>query len=256
MIFDTHCHLGYDEDRDPDQLWQRAEAAGVTTLLDVGCDLESSRSAMSCAARLLGVHFTAGLHPNHTAQFEAEWEEIAQLCRRPDCLAVGETGLDFYRKRTTPEQQLSSLETHIRLALELDKPVVIHCREAFPNTYEVLQQHSGLRGVMHCFSGGIPEARQALDLGFYLSFAGPLTYPKAEALRQAAAFAPAERVVVETDAPYLPPQQYRGKRNEPAHIVHTLRKLAEVRRVPFEEMARQTADNGHRLFRIPAPASS
>ena len=251
MIFDTHCHLGYDEDRDPAELRRRAELAGVSTLLDVGIDLASSRRAQATAEKLENVHFTAGLHPNHTQQLAAEWDEIARLCRVRSCRAVGETGLDFYRDRTTPEQQELALEAHLQLALELGKPVVIHCREAFARTFEVLERHPGSRGVMHCFSGGVPEARRALDLGFYLSFAGPLTYPKAGELRQAAAFAPLDRILVETDAPFLPPQGNRGQRNEPAYIVQTVQKLAEVRGMPFEEIARRTAANGYQLFGIP-----
>ena len=252
MIFDTHCHLGYDEDQDPGEIQHRAVEAGVSTLMNGGIDLASSRRAKSWSEKLECVYYSAGLHPNHTAQMKAEWEEIAELCREPSCHAVGETGLDFYRDRTTPEQQETALESHLRLALELDRPVIIHCREAFPRTYEILARYPGSRGVMHCFSGGVTEARQALDLGFYLSFAGPLTYPRSHDLREAAAFAPAERILVETDAPFLPPQGLRGKRNEPAYIVHTLQKLAEIRGVPFEEMGRQTAANGYQLFGINA----
>lgn len=255
MIFDTHCHLGYDEDQDPEEVRQRADDAGVTTLMNVGIDLASSQRARSWAEKLDGVHHTAGLHPNHTGQFAEEWEEINALCREPRCRAVGETGLDFYREWTTPQQQATALEAHLLLALELHKPVVIHCRDAFSKTYDILGQHPGLHGVMHCFSGGVAEARRALDLGFYLSFAGPLTYPKSHSLREAAAFAPLDRILVETDAPFLPPQDHRGQRNEPAYIVQTVEKLAEIRGVPFDGMARRTAANGYELFAISGPVS-
>lgn len=247
MIFDTHCHLGYDGE-DPEPVRQRAAQAKVALILNVGIDLASSERARITAEQLHAVHYSAGLHPNDAAKLDIEWQGIEALCRRDDCLAVGETGLDFYRDWTTPEQQVPAFERHLALAVDLDRPIIVHCREAFERCYEVLGNFPGVRGVMHCFSAEIPEARQALELGFYLSFAGPLTYPKSDALRAAAAFAPVDRILVETDAPFLPPQFKRGKRNEPAYIVKTVERLAEVRGIDFEDAARVTKENGERLF--------
>lgn len=247
MIFDTHCHLGYDGE-EPEPVRQRATKAQVSLILNVGIDLASSERARQTAARLEAVHYSAGLHPNDAAKLEAEWPGIEALCRRDDCLAIGETGLDFFRDWTTPEQQLPAFERHLALAVELDRPIIVHCRQAFARSYEVLAGFPGVRGVMHCFSAGVEEARRALDLGFYISFAGPLTYPKSDALRAAAEFVPSERILVETDAPFLPPQFKRGKRNEPAYIVKTVERLAQVRGIAFAEAARVTKTNGERLF--------
>ena len=281
MIFDTHCHLGFaaaDAGADAGagggsssagdaatrgrattiadhaaDVHRRAVDAGVVLLLDVGIDLASSLAARARAAVLPGVAFSAGLHPNDSGRLDAQWAELEALCRGADCSAVGETGLDSYRDTATPAQQEEAFERHLALAKELDKPVVIHCREAFARVYAVVARHPGVRGVMHCFTGGVAEARAALDLGLHLSFAGPLTYPRSDALRAAAAFAPADRLLVETDAPFLPPQGRRGQRNEPAWVVVTLAKLAELRGVGVDEMGAVTTRNGCRLFRLTVP---
>ena len=199
-------------------------------------------------ARLPGVRWSAGLHPNDSEAFDEQWPAIEALAREPACAAVGETGLDCFRDRTPLDQQVRSLRAHLALARELDRPVIFHCRDAYEQLFEVLGQEEPVRGVMHCFSGGVDEARRSLELGLYLSFAGPLTYKKNDALREACAFAPADRVLVETDAPFLPPQSRRGKRNEPALIIETLTKLAEVRGLSLEDAAAQTFDNSVRLF--------
>ena len=248
MIFDTHCHLGYDEDQDPAEVQHRAKVAGVSTLLNVGIDLASSHLAKSWAGKLQRVYYSAGLHPNHTGQMAAEWEEIAALCREPSCRAVGETGLDFYRDWTTPEQQEAGLEAHLRLALELDRPVVIHCRSAFPRTYEILGRYQGSRGVMHCFSSDHSMMKRCLDLGFHISFAGPLTYKKNHALREACRMCPLDRLLLETDAPFLPPQSMRGKRNESCYILETARLAAGLHGIPLLRLEETTTRNAKGLF--------
>lgn len=249
MIFDTHCHLGYDGD-DPAPVHQRARECGVTQLLAVGIDLASSERARAQASRLAGVYYAAGLHPNDSGRFADEWSGLESLARRDDCVAIGETGLDFFREWTTPEQQIVAFERHLHLACELDKPIVVHCRDAFARVYEVLDAHPGVRGVMHCFSGDVAQARRAIDLGLHVSFAGPLTYPKNDGLRAVAAFVPADRVLVETDAPFLPPQGRRGKRNEPAFIVTTVETLAGIRGITFEAAATTTSNNARQLFGV------
>jgi TatD DNase family protein len=252
VIFDTHCHLGFDgEDSGAiAAVHDRATESGVSLLLNVGTDLTSSTRARALAVRLPGVLFSAGLHPNDSGKLEAEWDAIEALCRDPGCVAIGETGLDFYREWTTPEQQARAFARHLELARELDKPVIVHCRDAFPAVYDLLAAHPGVRGVMHCFSGDTAAARRAVELGFHVSFAGPLTYPKNDALRAAASWAPADRILVETDAPFLPPQGRRGKRNEPAFIVATLQALADARGLAFAEVAALTLANGKRLFGV------
>ena len=247
QVYDTHCHLGLDGKVDPALEHARALAAEVTHLLVVGVDAASSRAARELR-RLPGVRWSAGLHPNDSTRLQAEWSEIESLARDPGCTAIGETGLDCFRDRTPLDQQERSLQTHLGLARELDLPVIFHCREAFAPLFAVLRSQPPVRGVMHCFSGGVEEARKALDLGLHLSFAGPLTYPKNESLRAIARWAPAERILVETDAPFLPPQRHRGKRNEPALVVETLQALATARGIPLAAAAALTFDNATALF--------
>jgi TatD DNase family protein len=247
QVYDTHCHLGLDGKVAPDEEHARAAAAAVTALLVVGIDLATSRAARGLT-RLPGVRWSAGLHPNDASRFEQEWAELVALAKQPGCAAIGETGLDTYRDRTPLPQQERSLRAHLALARELDLPVIFHCRDAFAPLFAVLRSEPPVRGVMHCFSGGVDEARQSLDLGLSLSFAGPLTYPKNALLREAAVYAPADRIVVETDAPFLPPQRRRGQRNEPAYIVETLTTLAQVRGTSLADAAAATFANAQRLF--------
>lgn len=247
-VFDTHCHLGLDGKVPPEEEHARAVAAGVSDLCVVGIDAATSRAASALGA-LPGVRWSAGLHPNDSSKLDAEWADIEALARRPDCAAIGETGLDCFRDRTPLAQQQESLRRHLQLARELGLPVILHCRDAFAPLFDVLAGEAPVRGLMHCFSGGVDEARRSLDLGLDLSFAGPLTYPKNDALRAAAAFAPLDRVHVETDAPFLPPQPHRGKRNEPAFVVLTLQALAAARGGTLEPVAAQVHANSVALFR-------
>jgi TatD DNase family protein len=247
QVYDTHCHLGLDGKVPPADEHARAAAAGVTHLMVVGVDAATSRAARDLQ-HLTGVRWSAGLHPNDSTRLDDEWPAIEALARDPSCAAIGETGLDCFRDRTPLEQQERSLRRHLALARELDLPVIFHCRDAFAPLFAVLQGEPPVRGVMHCFSGGLDEARTALDLGLLLSFAGPLTYPKNDALRAVAAWAPAERILVETDAPFLPPQTLRGKRNEPAFIVQTVQALAAARGLSLAAAAEQTLQNALGLF--------
>ena len=251
QVYDTHCHLGLDGKVAPAVEHARAVAAHVTGMLVVGIDAATSRAARDLA-HLPGVRWSAGLHPNDSSRFDAEWAELVALAKTPGCAAIGETGLDTFRDRTPLAQQERSLRAHLQLARERDLPVIFHCRDAFAPLLAVLRSEPPVRGVMHCFSGGVDEARQSLDLGLSLSFAGPLTYPKNDALRAAAAFAPADRIVVETDAPFLPPQRRRGQRNEPAFVVETLTTLATVRGISLEQAAAVTFANATMLFGNPA----
>jgi TatD DNase family protein len=247
QVFDTHCHIGLDGKVAPDDDHARAVAAEVSALLVVGVDAASSRAARDLA-RLPGVRWSAGLHPNDATRLHAEWPTITELARAPGCTAIGETGLDCFRDRTPLAQQEKSLRAHLALARELDLPVILHCRDAFAPLFAVLRDEPPVRGVMHCFSGTPSDAQRALELGFFLSFAGPLTYPKNGALREIAAQAPADRIVVETDAPFLPPQQRRGQRNEPAFLVETLATLAAVRGLTLADAAALTFANATALF--------
>jgi TatD DNase family protein len=201
QVYDTHCHIGLDGKVAPEHDHQNARAAGVDALLVVGIDAATSRAARELT-RLPGVRWSAGLHPNDATRFADEWPQILELARDPSCNAIGETGLDLVRDRTPLGQQERSLRAHLALARELDRPVIFHCRDAFEPLFRVLDDEQPVRGVMHCFSGGLAEAEKAVALGLHVSFAGPLTYPKNDALRAVAAAVPLERVLVETDAPF------------------------------------------------------
>ncbi len=250
MITDTHAHLfweSYAEDRD--EVLARARDAGVQRMLIVGTDLESSRAAFELCAGEPGLFPTAGIHPHDaTAADPQTLAEIEALCRRPDCVAVGETGLDLFKEYAPRAAQERSFHWHLELARELDKPVIVHCREAHEATSAALGAVGGVRGVMHCYTMGTGQLDAYLERGFYISFSGVVTFPRNEENRAAAAAVPADRILIETDSPFLAPQGFRGQRNEPARVAAVLDCVAKVRGVSREELAEQTSANAARLF--------
>lgn len=252
---DSHCHLDdahFDADRDATIL--RARDAGVSTMLAIGTgqgppDLEV---AVRLADRYEGIYASAGIHPQYAGRVSGgEYQHLAELVRHPKCVAVGEIGLDYHWEPFDKEQQAAVFTEQLRVAADVQKTVIIHTRDAWEDTMRLLREHwtpTGLPCVMHCFTGGAAQAREALDLGFYVSFAGVVTYPKAADVQAAAAVIPADRLLVETDAPYLPPVPLRGKRNEPAFITWTIKKVAELRGDVPEKVAAQAASNFERVF--------
>jgi len=251
-LADTHAHLDLPElEPDQDAVLHRAREAGVELIINVGIGLENSRLALATARKYPGLRATIGIHP-HAAESlkDGDLEALTPLAADPLVVAVGEIGLDFYRRRSPEELQKYWFRQQLEWAGALQKIVVIHTREATAATLHILQDSRSQLpgGVMHCFGGSWQEARDFLDLGFYLSFAGPLTYPKAGALREVAGKVPLDRILIETDCPYLTPQPWRGKRNEPAYVVATARQLAEVRGLTLEEVARATWENSLRAF--------
>jgi TatD DNase family protein len=253
-LFDTHAHLhfpGFDDDRDA--VLERARAAGVRRMVTIGTDAETTRAALALAARERDVWATAGVHPHDAAESdEAAQAEVERLAAEPRVVAIGEIGLDFFRDLSPRETQERVLRRFVALARRLRKPVVVHCRDAHDATLAILaEEHVGdVGGIMHCFSGDEDIARRCLDLGLLISLAGPVTYPNARALPDVARFVPADRLVVETDCPFLPPQGYRGKRNEPAYLAITAARVAELRGEPLAELAARTTENARRLFRV------
>lgn len=248
-LFDSHCHLGWDSlSSELDQVLARARRAGVSRLIDVGIDIASSKAAIERCRKKDGIFPTAGLHPNDCSKHEEQFATVEELCSLDEVVAVGETGLDYFRDHVSAELQKSSLEKHLALAKRLDKAVILHCRDAFEALFDVLAAHAGIRGVLHCFTAGVEEARRGLDLGLHVSFAGPLTYPRNGELRKAAAFVPLDRLLIETDAPFLPPQKYRGKGNEPAYVRLTFDRLVLERGEESEEIAAAVCENAERLF--------
>ncbi len=253
MLVDSHCHLDSDQfDADREAAIERARAAGVERMMAIGTgdgppDLEA---AIRLADGHPFIYATVGVHP-HDAWKAADdtFARLRDLARHPKVLAIGEIGLDYHYDFSPREVQRQVFERQLELARDAAKPIVIHTREAWSDTLEVLRAHWQGQGIMHCFTGDEGMAREALDLGFYLSFGGVLTFPKAEPTRAAARLAPPDRILIETDCPYLAPVPYRGKRNEPAFMVETARRLAELRGVSPEQIAGQTTENWERLCR-------
>lgn len=252
MITDTHAHVTWESfDPDREQVFARAREAGVTRIVLVGTELASSRAAFELARGREGVHPTAGIHPHDAQRADAvERAAIAALCARQECVAVGETGLDWFKQHSSREAQLECFRWHLALARELDKPVIVHCREAHEDVLALLREARGVRGVMHCWTMGAQELPAYLELGLYISFSGVVTYARNEANRAAALAVPEDRLLVETDCPFLAPQGRRGQRNEPAFVREVLAEVARVRGAPLEQLARATSANAARLFRF------
>ncbi|MGO4880586.1 MAG: TatD family hydrolase [Bryobacteraceae bacterium] len=252
MLIDSHCHLDDKQfDADRDAAIARAREAGVERMLAIGTgdgppDLEA---ALRLAREHPFIYATIGVHPHDASKATQEtFAALETLVVEPKVLAIGEIGLDYHYDFSPREVQRTVFVGQLKLAARAGKPIVIHTREAWDDTLEILREHWTGGGIIHCFSGGPDEARQALDLGFHLAFGGVLTFPKAESVRHAARLAPEDRLLVETDAPYLAPIPKRGKRNEPAFMLETARKLAEVRGVALERIAEATTRNFERLM--------
>ncbi|HVY39733.1 MAG TPA: TatD family hydrolase [Polyangia bacterium] len=252
-MIDSHCHLDgayYGADRT--EVLARARQAGVTAFVCVGVGrgAEAAEEAAAIAAAETDVYATVGVHPHDTADAtEAHWAIFERLARAPKVVGIGETGLDYHYEHSPPDVQRAAYGRSIGLARAAGLPIVSHIRDAHGDAADILRaEAAGLSGVIHCFTGGVAEARAYLDLGQYLSFSGIVTFKNAGAIREAAAFAPADRILVETDAPYLAPVPHRGKRNEPAFITETLRVLAELRGVPVSELDAATTANTRQVF--------
>jgi TatD DNase family protein len=253
-LFDSHCHL--DPMRYlgeiPDVL-ARARAAGVVGMAVIGTRAMDSEAAADLAAREAGVVAAAGIHPNDVNNVEAgEWDRIVALAESGRVAAVGETGLDWFRDHAAPEMQREWFDRHIRLAQRFSLPLVVHTRESIPDVLTMIREavaRGPLSAILHAFTGTAPEATEAVELGCHLGFAGMVTFRSSAKLREVAATVPADRLLVETDSPFLAPEPLRGKRNEPANVVHTTHCLALARGVAPEAVAAATTANARRLFR-------
>ena len=250
-IFDTHAH--YDADQfasDREAVLTALPAAGVGLVVDPGCDVASSREAVALAERFDHVYAAVGIHPEDCdGCTDADFDAIRELCRREKVVAVGEIGLDYYWKENPPRDfQEQVFRRQIELALELDLPVIIRDREAHGDSLRIVLDYPGLRGVFHCFSGSPEMAQELLKRGWYLGFDGPITYKNAKRAPEVAAITPMDRIVIETDAPYMAPVPFRGKRNDSRLLPYVVEKLAEWKGVTPEEMTDITWQNGKRLF--------
>lgn len=253
-LFDTHAHLHFPEFADDlPAVLERARAAGVAGLLTIGTDVATSAAAIALAAREPGVWASVGIHPHDAAEAdEPALAEIERLAAAPRVVAIGEVGLDFFRDLSPRDAQERTLRRMLDLAHRVGKPVLVHCRQAHEETLAILGEArvGEIGGIMHCFSGDVAVARRCLDLGLTISLAGPVTYPNARALPDVARFVPADRVVVETDCPYLPPQGHRGRRNEPAFLALTAARVAALRGEALETLGPRMSDNARRLLRL------
>ncbi len=262
VLVDTHCHFNFEAFApDRDALWEDARAHGVTRLINPAVDLESGAQALALSARHDGVYMAAGVHPNYTADYiPALLNAIAEQATQPKCVAIGEIGLDYHWDFSPKAQQWRAFEDQLSLAARLGLPVIIHNREATEDVLSILsawratvpESQRERLGVLHSFSASPESAERALALGFYLGFSGPITYKKADDLRRVAARTPLDRLLIETDAPYLTPHPHRGERNTPAYVRYVAERLAALHDLPFEVMAQRTTQNAERLFRLSA----
>ncbi len=248
MIVDTHCHL-YLLSEDPASAVEAARAVGVDTVICAGDDPETSRRSLELAESLPGVYATAGMHPHTASELDrAAQAEIESLLSHPRVVAIGECGLDYYRMRSPRADQERAFDFHISLSRDAALPVVVHVRDAWPDALRLLAEGGADRVVLHCFSGDVEIAAEAAARGYFLSFAANLTYPKNGHLREAAAAAPTERLLVETDSPFLPPRRVRGSENSPANVIAVIEELAAVRSVSAESVRRAVTANAEAAF--------
>lgn len=258
MLVDSHCHLDHLDVRDREgglsAVLNAAQSRGVTKFLSVAVDMASSRSLIELTARHDNVYSSVGVHPlQKTPQAVPEIDELVSLAQQPRVVAVGETGLDNFYSSETIGWQRQSFINHLRASQQVNKPVIIHTRDARDETIELMRQYRPRAGgVMHCFTESWEMAERALSLGFYISFSGIVTFKNAEQLRDVAIKVPLDRMLVETDSPWLAPVPYRGSQNEPQYVREVAQCIADLRGISLEQLAEATSDNFQRLFQIPA----
>ncbi|NWG26172.1 MAG: TatD family hydrolase [Pseudorhodoplanes sp.] len=262
MLVDSHCHLDFpDFGNDLDALVARARAAGIGRMVTISTRVARLDGLLAIAERYPDVFCTVGTHPHHAAEEpDVTTADLVARTRHPKVVGIGEAGLDYHYDCSPRDAQEAGFRRHIAAARETGLPLVIHTREADEDTTRILEEEMGkgaFPAVLHCYTGGRALALRAVELGLYVGFTGIVTFKKSDDLRAIAAALPADRILVETDAPYLAPGKFRGKRNEPAYVVEVAKSLAETRGVSFDELARQTTENFHRLFsRVPRRISA
>ena len=256
-FIDTHAHLDIPPlSEDQPGAISRAEKAGVCQIITIGIDLASSKKSFELAERFPQVYAAVGIHPHDAKGASDEvYKELLELAVIPNVVAWGEIGLDFVKEYSPRDIQRKVFRQQIQMAGQVDLPIIIHNRDAHVETVEILREETAgtLRGVMHCFSGDVKVAKQVLDLGFFISVTGVVTFPKAKVVKEVVRYVPLERLLIETDSPFLSPVPYRGKPNEPARVVHVAEEIARIKEVPLEEVAQCTSANARDLFRLPAP---
>lgn len=252
MLFDTHAHMNdpaFDEDREAVLLGLKDK--GISRMMNIGCCLESSRDCVAMAEKYPFVYATVGTHPDSADEVdEAVLEEYRQMAQHPKVMAIGEIGLDYYYETIPREIQQRAFRLQMELARELGLPVVVHERNAHDDGMRIVKEFKDVTGVFHCYSGSAEMARQLVDMGWYIGFTGVLTFKNARKAVETAERIPLERIVLETDCPFMAPEPFRGKRNDPGYLWRMAERLAEIRGISVEEVHRITTENGNRLYRI------
>lgn len=255
-LVDSHCHLNLLEDvGETREVIDRARLAGVSAMLNVSVDLVSLPAVIAPTRQFDNVYASAGVHPNSREEQEPTIDELVDIADDPKIIAIGETGLDYYRSEGDLEWQRNRFRRHIATAIQTGKPLIIHARDAWDDTFRILREEDARRagGVMHCFTGNWEQAQIAMELGFYISFSGIVTFKNAQPIQDVARRLPADRMLIETDSPYLAPVPYRGKPNQPAYVFHVAEYIASLRGCTTAEIAEKTTANFFNLFRsVPA----
>jgi len=253
MLIDTHCHLDFPAfEPDRDQVIQRALEAGINYFINIGATLESCAASCALALKYPQVYASVGVHPHDADTFNQPAEEkLRQLAAEKKVVAIGETGLDYYRNLSSKENQRQAFLKQIDLAKDLNLPLVVHCRQAEEETLQILKAALPLRAVVHCFSGSEGFLRPCLDYGFFISYTCNITYKKAAGLREMLNLTPLDRLMLETDAPYLSPEGFRGQRNEPAQVKLLADEVSRIKEVSFAKIAEQTTGNAKEFFKLP-----
>lgn len=253
MLVDSHAHIDDDRfDSDRDEILARAAAAGVERIINIGADMESSARSLTLAEKYPAIFATVGMHPHDAKQMqEADYSKLIDWLRHPKVVAIGEIGLDYHYDLSPRSVQKEVFLRQLDIARQTGKPFVIHERESHGDMLDIIKTVArGLEGVFHCFSGSVETAREYLKMGFYISIAGPVTFPKSVKTKEVAKFVPLDRLLLETDAPYLTPHPFRGRRNEPAYVRLVAEEVAALRNIPVTDLIQATGENARRLFQF------
>jgi TatD DNase family protein len=251
-MIDTHVHLSDPKfDLDRDLAIKRAKENGITKIIEVGCEPFLWKPSFRLSELNPEIYCAFGIHPHEAKTATTElFNTLENLLRQPKAVAIGETGLDYYYNHSPKDIQKQVLKTHLELSLKIKKPVIIHCRDAYQDLLDILNEYTGLSGVIHCFSGNTEEAKKLIELGFFLGIDGPVTYPKALVLKEVVKEIPLEKLLIETDSPYLPPQTYRGKRNEPSYLPHIADEIAKIKKIEINKVCEITLNSSIELFKF------
>lgn len=252
MFVDTHCHLDFPEfDADRDEVIQRAKNHGISYIINIGSSLEGSKKSLELSKTYSIIYATCGIHPHEADKTDTKIQaKLAELAKKDKVVAIGEVGLDYYKNYSKVENQKSLFISLVKLAKDMELPLVIHNRQAQSDTLKILTQAMPVKAVVHCFSGDEQFLKESLELGFFISYTCNITYNKAQKLRDLVKITPLDRLLLETDAPFLPPEGFRGKRNEPLYVKYLAQEIARVKEITVDEVAKITTENAKNFFNL------